>query len=150
VEWNTYAALRRWLTLDADLAWSRARFKDDGGAGNRIPGAAERVTSAGVTLDNGGFAFGSLRLRYFGPRNLVEDGSVRSSSTRLLNGQVGARLGRHTELVLDAFNLLDATASDIDYFYASRRPGEPASGVEDVHTHPTLPRTLRVSVRWRS
>ena len=138
-----------WLTFDADLAWSRARFTDADPAGDRIPGAVERVASAGVTLDSGRFAFGSLRLRYFGPRNLVEDGSVRSSSTRLLNGQIGARLSSRTELVLDAFNLLDAEASDIDYFYASRLPGEPAEGVEDVHTHPTLPRTLRLSMRVR-
>jgi hypothetical protein len=156
VEWNTYAALRPWLTVDADLAWSQARFTDarDQGSGfrdqgDRIPGAVERVASAGVTLDDGRFAFGSLRLRYFGPRNLVEDGGIRSSSTRLLNGQLGARLSPRTDLVLDAFNLLDAKASDIDYFYTSRLPGEAADGVDDVHTHPTLPRTLRLSMRVR-
>jgi Carboxypeptidase regulatory-like domain/TonB-dependent Receptor Plug Domain len=149
VEWNTYAAPRPWLTFDADLAWSHARFTDANPAAPRIPGAVERVASAGVTLDSGRVAFGSLRLRYFGPRNLVGDGSVRSSSTRLLNGQIGARLSSRTDLVVDAFNLLDAEASDIDYFYASRLPGEAADGVEDVHTHPTLPRTLRLSMRLR-
>jgi hypothetical protein len=156
VEWNTYATPRPWLTLDADLAWSKARFTDGrdqgsgiGDQGDRIQGAVERVASAGVTVDDGRFAFGSLRLRYFGPRNLVEDGSIRSPSTRLLNGQLGARLNPRTELVLDTFNLLDAEASDVDYFYASRLPGEAAGGVEDIHTHPTLPRTLRVSLRWR-
>ena len=82
VEWNTYAAPRPWLTFDADLAWSRARFTDADPAGDRIPGAVERVASAGVTIDSGRLAFGSLRLRYFGPRNLVEDGSVRSSQHR--------------------------------------------------------------------
>ena len=102
-----------------------------------------------MTIDSGRLAFGSLRLRYFGPRNLVEDGSIRSASTRLLNGQLGARLSPRTELVLDAFNLLDTVASDVDYFYASRLPGEPSAGVEDIHTHPTLPRTLRLSMRVR-
>ncbi len=149
VEWNTYAAPRRWLTLDADLAWSKARFTQDDPAGNYIPGAVERVMSAGVTLDAGRTTFGSLRLRYFGGRNLIEDGSVRSNPTRLLNGQVGVRLASRTELVLDAFNLLNAEASDIDYLYRSRLPGEVSEGVADIHTHPTLPRTLRVSVRWR-
>jgi hypothetical protein len=93
--------------------------------------------------------FGTLRLRYFGPRNLVEDGTVRSSSTRLLNGQVGARLTDRVDLVLDAFNLLDAEASDIDYFYTSRLQDEPDTGVDDIHTHPTLPRTLRLALRLR-
>ncbi len=149
VEWNTYLAPRSWLMLDADLAWSSSRFADDDPAGDRIPGAVERVLSAGVTLDDGARAFGSVRLRYFGERNLTEDGSVRSTPTRLINAQAGYRVAARTELVLDAFNLLNARASDIDYFYASRLPGEPVEGIEDIHTHPTLPRTLRASVRFR-
>jgi hypothetical protein len=149
VEWNTYARPLRWMVVDADLAWSKARFTDEDPAGDRIPGSVERVAAAGVTLDGGRIPYGSLRLRYFGPRNLVEDGSVRSSSTRLLNGQVGARLTSQVDLVLDAFNLLDAEASDVDYFYASRLQDEPDEGVDDIHTHPTLPRTLRVQLRLR-
>lgn len=34
--------------------------------------------------------------------------------------------------------------SGIDYFHLSRLPGEPLEGVEDVHFHPSLPRTARV------
>ena len=37
--------------------------------------------------------------------------------------------------------------SDIDYFYVSRLPGEPAAGIADVHTHPALPRTVRVGLQ---
>ena len=40
-------------------------------------------------------------------------------------------------------------ADDIMYFYASRLPGEPASGVEDKHFHPAEPRTLRLSLVLR-
>lgn len=147
VEWKTYLAPRSWLILDADLGWSSARFRDDDPAGNRIPGSVERVMSAGITLDDGQRAFGSVRLRYFGGRNLVEDGSIRSSPTRLVNAQTGYRVSSRAALVLDAFNLFNARASDIDYFYASRLPGEPSAGVEDLHSHPTLPRTLRASLR---
>jgi hypothetical protein len=149
VEWETYLSPTSWLTIDADLAWSHSRFTDDDPAGNRIPGSVERVASAGVTADDGARWFGSLRLRYFGARNLVEDGSVRSTPTRLLNGQAGVRLTPGVQLVLDAFNLLNAEASDIDYLYASRLPGEPAEGVEDIHFHPTLPRTVRLGVQFR-
>ena len=35
-----------------------------------------------------------------------------------------------------------------DYYYASRLPGEPAAGVNDVHTHPAEPRSTRVSVLY--
>ena len=49
-------------------------------------------------------------------------------------------------VVLEAFNLFNARASDIDYDYLSRLSGEPASGVEDVHTHPALPRSFRLGL----
>ena len=42
------------------------------------------------------------------------------------------------------FNLLNAKESDIDYLYTSRLPGEPLDGIDDIHTHPTIPRTARI------
>jgi len=50
--------------------------------------------------------------------------------------------------VLELFNMFDAEVADIDYFYVSRLPGEPADGVEDVHTHPALPRSARVGIQF--
>jgi hypothetical protein len=43
VEWSSYARATPWLTVDGDLALSRARFSDDEPAGNYIPGALERA-----------------------------------------------------------------------------------------------------------
>ena len=45
-----------------------------------------------------------------------------------------------------SINAFDAKVSDIDYFFTSRLPGEPLEGVEDIHFHPAVPRTLRVSL----
>jgi len=42
------------------------------------------------------------------------------------------------------FNALNASVSDIDYFYVWRLHGEPESGIADVHLHPALPRTARL------
>ena len=36
--------------------------------------------------------------------------------------------------------------SDIDYFYRSRLPGEPAGGIDDFHTHPAAPRSARINL----
>jgi hypothetical protein len=141
VEWTNYARLAPWLTLDGDLAWSHARFTGDDPSGDFIPGALERVISAGMTVEPRQPIFGSLRVRHFGPRSLIEDGTVMSSSTTLWNGAVGYRLSGKARLVLELFNIFDADASDIDYFYASRLSGEPDDGVEDVHLHPALPRS---------
>jgi len=46
------------------------------------------------------------------------------------------------------FNLLDAKVSDIDYFYTSRLSGEPSEGVDDIHTHPALPRSARFGLKF--
>lgn len=146
VEWTNYYAPRPWLILDADLAVSSSEFTDDDPAGDAIPGAVGTVVSAGVTVDSVRHLFGSLRWRYFGPRPLIEDDSVRSASTSLVNLQAGYRFTSNVRLAVDVFNLFDADASDIDYFYASRLPGEPAAGIDDIHFHPTLPRTARASL----
>ena len=88
-------------------------------------------------------------MRYCGARPLVEDGSVSSDPTTLVNVQAGYRLSNRARLVVDVFNLLDAEDSDIDYFYTSRLPGEGAEGVPDIHFHPTPTRTLRVNLDLR-
>ena len=148
IEWTNYARLAPWLTVDADLAFTRARFTDDDPAGAEIPGALDRVISAGLTIEPRQPIFGSLRVQQFGPRSLIEDGRVVSNSTTIWNGEVGYRLSNKARVLLEAFNLFDAEVSDIDYFYVSRLPGEPVGGVEDVHTHPALPRSARVGIQF--
>ena len=49
---------------------------------------------------------------------------------------------------LSAFNLLDSDDNDIAYFYASRLPGEPAEGIEDIHFHVFEPRQVRVYLTY--
>ena len=53
---------------------------------------------------------------------------------------------KHLKLDVDVFNALNARASDIFYYYASGLPGEPSGGVNDIHLHPTLPRTARINL----
>ena len=88
--------------------------------------------------------FGSLRLRHFGPRPLIEDNSVRSEPTTIWNGELGVNLTDRLNITLEGFNLLNSDVADIDYYYTSRLPGEPAGGVDDIHFHPSLPRMARV------
>jgi outer membrane receptor protein involved in Fe transport len=145
---DNYARPVSWLIVDGDLAFSRARFRDADPAGRHIPGTLDRVVSAGVTVEPRHSWFGSLRVRHFGPRPLIENASVSSAGTTLWNGEAGYRLSRNTRVVLETFNLFNARVSDIDYFYVSRLPGEPAEGVSDVHTHPALPRTVRLGLQF--
>jgi len=146
IEFANYYAARPWLTIDGDLSWSTAHFTDNDPSGDEIPGSVEAVISAGATVDSFRNVFGSLRLRYFGPRPLIEDNSVRSKATSLLNLEVGYKFATNIRLLLDVFNVLDAADSDVDYFYTSRLPGEPLAGIADIHLHPTLPRTARLNL----
>jgi hypothetical protein len=137
-----------WLAFDADYSASRARFTNFDPVGEHIPGAIESAVAVGATLYPLDRVDGSVRWRYFGPRPLIEDNSVRSHSTSLINVNVGYLFPHGFHLGLEVFNLLDAKASDVDYYYASRLPGEPAGGVNDVHFHPTESREARLLVRY--
>jgi len=147
VEWTNHARLTPWMTVDGDLSFSRARFSDDDPAAAFVPGSLDRVISAGLAVEPSKSIFGSLRLRHFGPRPLIEDASVTSKATSLWNGEIGYRFSPKARVVLEGYNLLDSKVADIDYFYTSRLPGEPAEGINDVHTHPAIPRTARVSLQ---
>lgn len=146
VEWSNHYAARRWLLLDADLAVSQARYTQYDPAGANIPGSIGKVAALGVTLTDFGPWFGQFRVRYFGPRPLTEDGSQKSGSTTLANLRIGVRLMPALRLSLDVFNLFNRQASDIDYFYTSRLPGEPLGGVDDRHFHPVESRTVRLTL----
>lgn len=144
-ELANFYKLSDWLTVDADVAFARARFRDADAVGQRIPGAVEGVASLAIAIDNVGQWFGALQWRYFGPRPLLEDNSVRSSSTALFNGRVGYKVNANNSFELEGFNLGNKQASAIDYYYASRLPGEANGGVDDVHFHPTESRSFRVT-----
>ncbi|HJW25364.1 MAG TPA: TonB-dependent receptor [Rhodocyclaceae bacterium] len=148
LEWTNAWAPAGWLAIDADLSWSHARFRDGTGAGDHIPGAVTTTANVGLTVDRLGPWFGALRLRYVGPRPLVEDNSVRSAASALANARLGYRLDPSTQLALDIYNLLDRKANDIEYWYDSRLPGEGAASF-DRHVHPVEPRTLRLTLIHR-
>lgn len=139
---------RSWLTLDADYATSRARFRGADPAGDFIPGAVRNVASLGLAVQHPRGWFGGARLRHFGSAPLIEDGSVRSAATTLVNVEAGLKFGERYRLSAAVYNLLGTRASDITYYYASQLPGE-AAPVDDIHFHPVEPRTLRVMLGAR-
>jgi hydrogenase/urease accessory protein HupE len=151
VELANYYTPTDWLTFDADFSFSKARFRDneidaESGlpVGKHIPGSVETVIAAGASVhDLKGF-FGGLRLRYFGPRALIEDNSRRSRETILLSANLGYAISKCLTLQAEVFNLLNRKDSGIDYFYTSRLPGEPSEGVDDIHFHPVEPIGFRL------
>jgi outer membrane receptor protein involved in Fe transport len=144
VEFNNRWIPVPWFLLDADIAWTHARFDN----GDRIPNAIDRVASLAATVPDLGPWSASLQLRYLGPGALTEDNSVRSFSSTLANLRVSRKLGPSAELTLDVYNLFDRQVNDIQYFYESQLPGE-AAPVADRHVHPAEPRSARLSLLVR-
>ncbi|HXJ91046.1 MAG TPA: TonB-dependent receptor, partial [Candidatus Binatia bacterium] len=153
VEWANFYTPLEHLAFDFDLAYSKALFTtidpDDaapGSPGGRyVPEAVGLVISSGVTVQNYKGFWGSLRLRAFGPRNLTSDAIYQSSSTILLNAEVGYRFNDKWRVEAQLFNLLDRQDHDIDYAYTSRVTPTAAAAFTDVF-HPVEPFQVRFSV----
>jgi outer membrane receptor protein involved in Fe transport len=145
-ELSNYYKLASWLTVDADVAYARARYRNDDPVGQFIPGSVEGVASLALTVDRVGPWFGAVQLRYFGPRPLIEDDSVRSKATGTVNGRIGYKISPTLRIALEVYNLTNRGDSAIDYYYQSRLPGEPAVGQMDVHFHPIESRSVRLNL----
>jgi outer membrane receptor protein involved in Fe transport len=149
VEITNYFYPNRWVAADIDIAFSHARFRDTPEGENYVPGALNRVISGGVAINPpAGVSqgpFGGVRLRHFGPRSLIEDNSVKSKSTWIVNAEVGYKFSDRLRLTLESYNIFDVAASDIDYYFESRLQGEPEA-VEDIHFHAAIPRSARLAL----
>ncbi len=151
VEWANYYTPLEHLAFDFDLANSKALFttidEDDAApnseGGKRVPEAVGLVIASGITLhDYDGFS-SSLRLRYFGPRDLTSDGIYRSQATALLNGEVGYSINEKWRISAEFLNLLNRRDHDIDYAYASQITPTAAPAFTDVF-HPVEPFQVRI------
>ena len=97
----------------------------------------------------------------FGPRVLDQLGDAVSSPTTIVSTQFSLKGHNGRRLNLDVFNLLNAQADDVDYFYGSWVPQDaknpayatnPAinpllggGGVNDYHFHPSQGRVVRLT-----
>jgi hydrogenase/urease accessory protein HupE len=156
VEWANYYTPIKHLAFDFDLAESSARFTSTDTAdaapgspgGTRVPEAVGAVISSGLTLaDFRGFS-ASLRLRYFGPRDLTSDGIYQSKSTLLLNAEAGYQINKTWRVFAEFLNLLDSRDHDIDYAYESRVTPTATPAFTDVF-HPVEPFQVRFGVTAR-
>jgi outer membrane receptor protein involved in Fe transport len=147
LEWTNSYRINPWLAVEADLAVTRARFTDFDPLGDRIPGAPGMIVSASIVLGGSTGWFGALKMRHFGPRPLIEDDSVRSTPTTVFNARLGYRFENGVRLQLDALNLFNAQANQIEYYYESRLSLEPSGvAMADRHIHPVEPLAVRLTL----
>ncbi len=155
---NYYQPSSMWQ-IDVDAAFSKARFTDNDPSGQHIPDSIATTASLGLAYTPDSAWTAGLRMRYFGPRSLTEDDSVRSRASTLFNAEAGYRFNPNLSAKLEVLNLLNQKVNDIEYYYESCLASEQTTsacdstsasrdGVLDRHIHPTEPLELRASVRW--
>lgn len=136
-----------WLIVDADFTFTRARFTNFDPVGSYVPEAAKVIAAAGVTVTNLGPWEGGLRFRYFGPRPLIEDGSVRSGPTTLVDLRVGYKFTDTVTASVDIYNIFDSHAHQIDYYYASQYSANSATAGNSIHYHQVEPPSARFTLK---
>ena len=152
VEWNNSADLTNCLLLDANLAWTHARFthdNDNGALGSYIPNAVGKVGSLGLTMHNLGPWSGELNVRYIGSYPLSQDGTLVGPSATVTNLRVQRVINPNLAVSLDVLNLFNRQYFDIayeqDYQVAPTSPVVPTG----VTVHPGESRELRLTLRMR-
>lgn len=101
-----------------------------------------------------------MRARYFGPRTLDIIGDAVSAPSTIFSVQFTGKLNPKYALTLEALNIFNAQADDVEYYYGSWLPGDAANpanandptvnptlgggGVNDYYFHPSELRSLRL------
>ena len=142
IEFNNLWSINEIWSLEADFAYSNAKFNDDDLENRSVPGSLKNVASGILSAEYPSGFFASFSFRYFGEVPLIEDGSIKSEGSTYANLALGWLMD-DWQVQLDILNIFDSNDHDIDYFYASRLAGEPANGYEDIHYHIFEPRQIR-------
>ena len=152
VEWNNEINVNRWLRVDADLAWTNARYASmnaNGEAGNMIPNAVSQVGQLTATLRNLGPWSASAQLQYIGAYPLSQDGNLTAPSTTVINMRIQHEFSANAAVALDVLNLLDRQYYDIRYQQDYRiSPFRPITA-GGITVHPGEPRQIRLTLMLR-
>ena len=144
----------RWIELNTDLAFSKARYRGSpaelanfGLDGPYIENAPSFIGSVGVLVDNLGPWFGSLQWRDLGPYP-VSDGDQfpQDKGYSEVNANIGYKVNPRLKVQMSIFNLLNTKANAAAFYYTSRLAGEPSEGVTDFQVHPLEPISARFAV----
>ena len=149
IELNNHLVLNRWLLVDADMAWTHARYAGDnanGQPGNDIGNAVSRVGLLGVTLHQLGPWSAGLVTRFIGAYPLSQDDTLRAPSAIVSNLLLRRELTPRVSLQLDVLNLFDRKFYDIAYEQDYRVAPTAAVVPNGVTVHPGEPRALRLSL----
>ena len=152
IELNNHLILNRWLLIDADMAWTHARYADanaNGEMGDFIGNAVSRVGLLGVTLHELGPWSAGLITRFIGSYPLSQDGTLTTPSAIVSNLLVKRAITPRVTVQLDVLNVFDRKFYDIAYEQDYRVTPTAAINPTGVTVHPGEPREFRVSLNFQ-
>jgi outer membrane receptor protein involved in Fe transport len=143
----------RWIELNTDLAFSRARYRGEllayGLDGPFIANAPSFIGSFGALIDNLGPWFGGLQWRDLGAYPISDgDQFPQDKGYGEINVDLGYKVNEHLKLQASAFNLTNVKANAAAFYYAARLPGEPVGGVNDFQVHAIEPLSGSLKATW--
>ena len=142
----------RWLELNVDLAFVKARYRTNdlaafGLDAPFIANAPAFIYSAGVLIDNFGRWSGNLVWRRLGTEH-INDGEAEpiNAGYSEWNLNLGYSFPHDWRVNLGLFNLFNTHDNGSVFYYTSRLRGEPPAGITDFQVHPLEPRSARFAV----
>ncbi len=152
LEWNNHFIANDGIFVDADLAWTHARYanmNDNGQAGNQIPNAVGKVGVLRAALHQWGPWSLGWETRYIGAYPLTQDGSQVAPAALVSNLRVKREINRETHLTLDLLNVFNRAYYDIAYNQDYQITPTSALQPSAVTVHPGEPRQLRIGLQVR-
>ena len=152
VEWNNHWIPGRHFLLDADLAWTRARYainNANGRPGDFIPNAVSKVALFRATAQHLGPWSASWETRFIGAYPLSQNGSLTAPSALVTNLRLQRELSPGFAVSLDVLNLFDRDYYDIAYEQDYRVTPSGPIVPDGISVHPGEPRQLRATLKLR-
>jgi len=153
IEWTNEINVNQWLQVNADFAWTQARYTSpnaNGDVGNLIPNAVSQVGQLTAILRNLGPWSAAAQLRYIGAYPLSQDGSLTAPSNTIVNLRAQYEFGPSVTLALDALNVFNRQYYDIAYQQDYRVSPTSPIVLGGVTAHPGEPRQFRLTLMLRS
>ena len=149
VEASARYRIANWFFADADVTWTRGRYR---GSDAAIPLAPATTFSAGVAARPtiGAFTpYAAVRVKSIGDRPATEDRSLVAQGFTVVDANAGLRW-KNLEVGVDVQNLLGANWREVQFATESRLAYEPAP-VTGIHYTPGWPRTVmgQATVYWK-
>ena len=153
IEWTNEINVNQWLQVNADFAWTQARYTSpnaNGDVGNLVPNAVSQVGQLTATLRNMGPWSAAAQLRYIGAYPLSQDGSLTAPSNTIVNLRAQYEFGPNVTIALDALNVFNRQYYDVAYQQDYRVSPTSPIVLGGVTAHPGEPRQFRLTLMLRS